>query len=639
MSLLRPRLRAWLGLLGLFLLVNQLTRLGLMAWAWPDRHLGGGAVAEILLRGLGNDLGAVAVAAAVLALLAVPFGNGRMGRGAYVTFATLLFPLLTAGMLFTAVAEFLFWNEFSSRFNFIAVDYLVYTREVVGNIRQSYPLEALLGGIALATLVLCLLMGRRFFRLARGDAGGFAGRIGAFLALAGFAAGVVWGTARITEPLDDGHARELAGNGYRDFLFALRSNNLDYFKFYARRPAEEVTATLRREFADAGSTAEFTGNGPLERKVKAAGAQRPWHLVMVSIESLGADYVGALGDTRGLTPNLDRLAREGMLFTNLYATGLRTVRGLEALTLSVPPTPGHAVPMRPDHAGFQTLGGVLKEAGYDPIYVYGGYSTFDNMQAFFGDNGYTVIDRSAIPSDKISHETIWGVADEDLFHLAVSEIDQRVAGGKRVFAHVMTTSNHRPFTYAEGRIDIPSGSGRDGAVKYTDYSIGRLVEEARAKPWFKDTLFVFVADHTSHGRGRTDLPPEHYHIPMVIYAPGLIEPRRVEQLASQIDVAPTLLALLNVSYTSRFFGQNILTEGERHQRAFLANYLTVGYLQDGKVVELGPKSAIRVRDMQSLQELPADAPGVAAVRDECIAYYQAASAILSRRGLNGESRP
>ncbi len=165
----------------------------------------------------------------------------------------------------------------------------------------------------------------------------------------------------------------------------------------------------------------------------------------------------------------------------MYATGLRTVRGLEALTLSIPPTPGHAVPMRANNKGFQTIGGVFRDQGYEALYVYGGYSRFDNMRDFFGGNGYTVIDRSAIDPKDISHETIWGVADEDLFRLAVREIDARAAAGTKVFTHVMTTTNHRPFTYPANRIDIASGTGRDGAVKYTDWAIGEFVRLAHGE--------------------------------------------------------------------------------------------------------------------------------------------------------------
>ncbi|MFY9271159.1 MAG: LTA synthase family protein [Candidatus Manganitrophaceae bacterium] len=313
------------------------------------------------------------------------------------------------------------------------------------------------------------------------------------------------------------------------------------------------------------------------------------------------------------------------MFTEMYATGLRTVRGLEALTLSIPPTPGQAVPMRKHNKGFQTIGGVFRGIGYEPIYLYGGYSYFDNMNDFFGGNGYTVIDRSAIPREHITHENIWGVADEDLFRQAIREVDAHTRDGKKVFAHIMTTTNHRPFTYPDGRIDIPSGSGRDGAVKYTDWAIGAFVKESSGRPWFKETLFVFIADHTSHGRGRTDLPPENYRIPMIIYAPDIIPAGKVDTVASQIDVAPTILALLNVSYISRFFGQDILTDGRNHPRAFMSNYLTVGTMEEGLVVELSPKRRVRVLDVLTGKPQSASDPRAERVINEAIANYQVAT--------------
>jgi membrane-anchored protein YejM (alkaline phosphatase superfamily) len=246
------------------------------------------------------------------------------------------------------------------------------------------------------------------------------------------------------------------------------------------------------------------------------------------------------------------------------------------------------------------------------------------MREFFGANGYTVVDRGALAGDEIHAANIWGVADEDLFTLSLRELDRRAAVGRPFFAHVMTTSNHRPFTYPEGRIDVPSGSGRDGAVKYTDWAIGDFIDRARTRPWFDDALFVIVADHCASSRGKTDLPIERFHIPMIVYAPRHVAPGRVDTLASQIDVAPTLLAMLNFSYRSRFFGQDILTEGRLHQRALLANYQTVGYLQDGLLVELRPRGEVRLVDAATGRARPLD-PGARPVLDEAVAYYQVAS--------------
>jgi phosphoglycerol transferase MdoB-like AlkP superfamily enzyme len=161
-------------------------------------------------------------------------------------------------------------------------------------------------------------------------------------------------------------------------------------------------------------------------------------------------------------------------------------------------------------------------------------------------------------------------------------------------------------------------------VKYTDFAIGQLIDAARAKPWFGRTLFVIVADHTHKGRGRTELPPGNYHIPLIVYAPGHVAPGRVDTIASQIDVGPTILGMLDFGYRSRFFGHDILHEGANDPRALLANYQTVGYYRDGIVVELKPKGRHRIVDAATGREHAEDALS-ARVMDEAISYYQLAS--------------
>jgi phosphoglycerol transferase MdoB-like AlkP superfamily enzyme len=527
---------------------------------------------------------------------------------------------------FVGVAEFVFWNEFATRFNFIAVDYLIYTREVIGNIRESYDLRPLCAGIAAATLLALVLSWPALARAAAPGRMRWRGRLARLLFFLALPALAFLGVdARHKEFTDHAQATQLAGNGHYEFWHAFRTNEIDYAQFYRTAPLEHAYRMLRAEFEQIGPQ-RFTPKAALavEREITSQGPERRLNVVLISVESLSAEFLGAFGNREGITPNLDRLADAGMLFTRLYATGTRTVRGLEALTLSIPPTPGNSIVKRPNNDHLHTLGEIFAAHGYEPLFLYGGYGYFDNMNAFFGGNGYTTIDRNAIAREAIHQENIWGVADEDLYSLALDELDKRHAAGRRFFAHLMTTSNHRPFTYPEGRIDIPSGSGRAGAVKYTDWAIGDFIARARAKPWFADTLFVIVADHTASGRGKTDLPVDLFHIPLIVYAPGHVAPARIDTLASQIDVAPTLLALLNFSYRSGFFGHDIIQEGPRHQRAFLANYQTVGYLENGVLVELRPQQRWRLVDPVSGAELPADARG-RALLEEAVSYYQAAA--------------
>jgi phosphoglycerol transferase MdoB-like AlkP superfamily enzyme len=486
------------------------------------------------------------LALAPLAWLFAAWPRVRLGGALGLRRAAIAFVLpLSLLAAFTAAAEFAFWNEFGTRFNFIAVEYLVYGNEVIGNIRESYDLGVLLPAVGAAGLLIAWLAWRWALAplVARTTNAAPFGRWRLAL-VAGLLAPLAFISAcdvRLKEFSGNAQLDDIAGNGYFEFWHAFRNNEIDYARHYRTLPAAQAGNILASVIQPPPAPGAAL---PFERDVRPDGAPRSLNVVLVSVESLSASFLGAFGGADQLTPNLDRLAGESLLFTRLYATGTRTVRGLEALALSVPPTPGHAIVKRPDNHGLATLGSVLAGHGYEPIYLYGGYGYFDNMNAFFGGNGYTVVDRTALRADQIHFENIWGVADEDLFALALREIDDRHARGQRFFAHVMTTSNHRPFTYPEGRIDIPSRASREGGVKYTDWAIGRFVEQASKRPWFADTLFVFVADHTHKGRGRQELTPDAFHIPMIVHAPAHLAPARIDTMASQIDVAPTVLGLL-----------------------------------------------------------------------------------------------
>ena len=622
----------------IFLAISLVTRVGLTWYEGDATNYHPATLARIFAVGLVYDLAALVwfIIPFVLIMLVTP--TGRIGRRVHAVLSTTWLALCVGGLVFQAVAEFVFWNEFSSRFNFIAVDYLVFTREVIGNVQQSYPTGLIFTGIGIVSVLILALVVVPYVRAAAAAAPPLRTRLALFVGLSLLLPAVVFfglgeGLHRPMAP----SARELGSNGLYSLFRAYRNNELSYEKYYRLLPEKIINEVLAGELVESHALAEPlepAGRDPLHRHILAQGTPIKKNVILVSIESLGSDYVDAFDGIKGLTPNLDAIAAQGLIFTNLYATGLRTVRGLEAITLSLPPTPGRAVPMREHNKGLPTLGGIFEQLGYEALYLYGGYSLFDNMNDFFGGNGYRVVDRTSIPDSEITHETIWGVADEDLYRMSLREIDALHAAGTPFFAHIMTTSNHRPYTYPDGRVPIPSHTGRDGAVQYTDWAIGEFMRECEQRPWFGDTVFVFVADHTSHGRGRIDLPPENYRIPLIFYAPGFIAPGRVDAVASQIDIGPTLLALLNVDYESHFFGQDVLHEATHHPRAFMANYLTVGYMERGLIIMLGPRQYVRVVDAESGAEIDQDNPLAAELISEAISYYQAASEyIADKTGL------
>jgi phosphoglycerol transferase MdoB-like AlkP superfamily enzyme len=604
-----------------FMAVSGATRLLLAMRA--DAAFAGGLAdwARIFAYGVAYDAIAACYVTAPLAvwLALVPNFAARS-----VVHRALTLVLLAGGIflsLLLAVSEWLFWDEFGSRFNFIAVDYLLYTHEVLGNIWQSYPVGKVLIGLTALAAAGALLLRKSVWRSAAAPltwrAAGVA--LAAWAVLVGGTLRWVDSDAKNFSPHEA--ARDLAGNGLYEFFAANYRNELNYDRHYATIPLADAADLVRRAL---GAEGEGT-----ERRVTSPRPERHLNVVLVSVESLGAEFLGSYGNPKGLTPNLDRLAGQSLWFSHLYATGNRTVRGMEALSLALPPTPGQSIVRRPHNETLFSLGSVFEDKGYSVMFAYGGYGYFDNMNAFFDANDYRSIDRRAIPSARVQHETVWGVADEHLFDHVLEEIDreQTARPQRPFFVHVMTTSNHRPFTYPAGRIDIPSGSGRDGAVKYTDYAIGEFLAKARSRRWFDDTIFVLTADHGANARGTMRIPVDQYRIPLFIYAPKHLAPRRIDRLMSQIDIPPTLLGLMDFDYYSKFFGRDLLSAPAESDRAFVANYQTLGYLVRDRMALLHPRrkaEVFRVDAEKNILEAVEDPQ----VLREAIAFYSYASHVF-----------
>ena len=536
-------------------------------------------------------------------------------------------------LIFTSASEWIFWDEFGVRFNFIAVDYLVYTQEVIDNILESYPVYPLLLVFAVAALAAAVLAARTpWFHRFQATSPPWSSRlkVGLPLLLLPVLATVLVGNRDLPR-FENRYLQEISHNGAYSFFAAFRNNELDYHDFYLDIPEQLARERIRDLIAQESSSFPEAAAPPEHRHV-TGGMEQRYNVIQIVVESLSADFLGNFGNTRGLTPNLDALAAKSLLFTNLMATGTRTVRGMESLTLSVPPTPGRSIVKRPENSVLESSGTVFSAKGYRPQFFYGGYGYFDNMNNFFARNGFVIHDRGTEPEDSVDFSNAWGVGDEDLYDWVLADADRQYAAQQPFFDFVMTTSNHRPYTYPEGRIDIPSGSGRDGAVKYTDYAIGRFIAAAREKPWFKDTIFVIVADHCASSAGKTALTVANYRIPMLVFAPGIVEPGIIDTLASQIDVAPTLFSLLGWSYDSEFFGKDLFKLAHDDGRALIGTYQSIGLLDTANhltVLEPGkrtesfeydPHAGIQVAGSNSRSALT-----------DTIAFYQSAADLYAVR--------
>jgi phosphoglycerol transferase MdoB-like AlkP superfamily enzyme len=535
-------------------------------------------------------------------------------------------------LLFIGFSEWFFWDEFSTRFNFIAVDYLVYTNEVLGNIQESYPVVWIIL-LVLALAFLSTFLNRKKLTLPPDSRPVFFTRtLTAIVLLIIPAVGYFSLNSNLRKFSSNEYVNELSGNGLFEFGTAFRHNELDFYKFYQTMPDSAAFKILRTQLESPNST--FTSNDifNIERQITYNEPEKRMNVVLISVESLSADFMKAFGNKENITPHLDSLAGEGLFFTNLYSSGTRTVRGLEALALSITPTPGQSIVKRPDNENMFSLGSVFRSKGYESEYIYGGYGYFDNMNYFFSNNGYKVVDREAIPKQNIHYANIWGVADEDLFTLAINEFDSNYHKGKNFFAQVMTVSNHRPFTYPEGRIDIPpSKQVRAGAVKYTDYAIDKFLKDARQKPWFSNTIFLIVADHCAGSAGSAELPVTGYHIPLIIYSPGNIKPAIINRLTAQIDIVPTILGLLKFNYKSKFFGQDILSLPPGRERAFISTYQGLGYLKNNKLIIQSPVKKIQEWQPDFVTGKAVKTAPTDSLVNQAISFYQCASWLVNHK--------
>lgn len=600
--------------------ISTLTRIGLTIVAWSTLDHSLGELLSAFAHGaLGDFLFGSAFAGFLLIFTSFTH-TGKTNAWPFRIKRAMAIFALAAFLLFVFISEFVFWNEFGARFNFVAVDYLLYTNEVIGNIRESYSMPAILGGMSLAAASVSIVVAR-YWKLEPGPSHGFMKRTGfSVLGVLLFFVVGTWSLDYANQANSQNMAnQELSHNGPASFLLASRENELNFKRYYSTLPNSTYEA-------QAPAWPDPARDQP------AALPLAPKHIVLIEIESLSASFMSSYGNTENITPHLDELLDESVWFSNLYATGTRTVRGLEAMSSGLPPLPGESIVRQSNNQNLYTLGSMLRKKSYQPMFMYGGYGYFDNMNAYFAGNGYAISDRNNFSKENTSFATIWGVADEMLFNEAIKQLDGDSKNDVKRFMHIMTTSNHRPYTYPDGRIDIPSKTGRNGAVKYTDWAIHNFLEEAKKKPWFDDTLFVIVADHNASVAGKLSLPPNKYLIPALLYAPKLLPPKRIDSMSSQIDLPPTILAMLGIKTDGVFFGQNLLGENPE-QRAFLVNYQELGYLTptpDGlrHLTLLGPKKRLENYSVSADGDLT-KVPDDSLKSDTAVALFQRVDDVLN----------
>jgi phosphoglycerol transferase MdoB-like AlkP superfamily enzyme len=631
-----------------FLILSQVLRIAFFIWQSDEVSWNILNLLRTLLTGLFFDIGAVTFISLPALLYYVVFPNKWIGSFADKALVWFFTSLTIFILVFTFFAELTFWDEFKTRFNFIAVDYLIYTHEVVVNINQSYPLPALVGGVLLFTAaVLFLFYKRKAFFSTFNSKSPFKERVSF---LAGGILIVVFYTTFITnnqaEWSSNRYNSEISKNGVYSFFAAFRNNQMKYTEFYTSIDNNKAFGIVKDKLSSANS--KFTGKGfSIHRSVEdSIASNEKKNVVFILVESLSGSFMKEFGNEENITPFLDSLAQKSVFFENLYATGTRTVRGMEAVTLCIPPTPGQSIVKRPENSNLYTVNSVFKQRGYDCNFFYGGDGYFDNMNAYFGGNGFSIYDRGrgSVLSDKIkttrnniddsevTFENAWGICDEDIFDKMLKVADKQYQSRQPFFNFIMTTSNHRPYTYPSGKIDIPSGKNRQGAVKYTDFALRELFAKAKTKPWFKNTVFVIIADHCASSAGKDEIDVANYHIPAFIVNLPEDNNQKITKQCSQIDLFPTLFSFMHWNYESDFFGKNVLAN-DFDERSLMGTYRKLVLMKQNKVMILSDqkKQAFYTWNKKdnSLKPLPMEQSFL----NETIAWYQTADYLFTNKLL------
>ena len=491
-----------------------------------------------------------------------------------------------------------FINQYDTRPNRLFLDYLIYPKEVVGTLLKSYLPSLIITTILLGiALFFAFKHGKKIFYPQESN---YKTKLLLFLVVAFFLFWGARGSLTSKRPINASNAifcsdqmtNSLGLNSLYTVAFAAYSmKNEGDVKKYGKM--DELEAYTRvKKYMDV--TEFIPGEVPFLHLQKPDAPQPKYNVVIFLQESLGAEYVGCLNGLP-LTPELDKLSKEGLLFTNLYCTGTRSVRGIEQVTAGFLPNPSESiVKLGGSQQGFFTLADAFGRQNYDTSFIYGGMANFDNMASFFNGNGFkNIIDETDFDKDgkKYAMKGTWGYSDEDLA-VKANEYYKNL-GNKPFFSLMFSTSNHEPFEFPDGRIQLyeqPKNTVHN-AMKYADFSIGKFFELAKKEAYFKNTIFVVIADHNTRTYGKNLVPVNKFHIPALIIAPNVEKGITYDNLASQMDIPSTVLALSGITTKTPMPGRNLLKlPKETKGRTIMLFHETYAFRVEDDIVILNPNA-------------------------------------------------
>ncbi|HDL1372389.1 TPA: LTA synthase family protein [Mannheimia haemolytica] len=581
---------------GINLVILTLSRLVLGVWQ-SDRVSAVDGWIPLILQGIRIDISSLCWLFGLPALFSVLcFHKNVLGS----IWQTVLRIWLTVGsvfILFMEVATPNFIETFDLRPNRLFIEYLVHPREVFTMLINGHLWAVICGiGIAMISLIIYWKLSGWATKNLHFPSWKMRPLLALLVAAIVFVGGRSSFAHRGINPAmvafsSDPLVNSLVLNSGYSVLYAVQQlkDEDKSSEQYGKMSVEEMF-NIVKQVRNRPASDYISDEIPTLTQNKATYQGKPKNIVIILEESLGAQFVGSLGG-KNLTPNLDKLSEQGWYFTNLYATGTRSVRGIEAVTAGFTPTPARSVvKLTKSQTNFFSIAELLKRQGYHTSFIYGGEKHFDNMASFFYGNGFQqIIDEKDYKNPKFT--ATWGVSDEDLFDKANGTFNQLRKSGKPFFSLVFSSSNHDPFEFPDGKIELyeQPKQTRHNAAKYADYAIGHFFELAKKSEYWQDTVFLVIADHDSRAVGEHLVPIQHFHIPALLLGEH-IQPRTDNRLVSQLDMPTTLLSVAGISGQYPMIGYD-LTQDDPN-RAFMQYDATQAMMRGNDVVVMRPNLPI-----------------------------------------------
>lgn len=588
-SVLKPLLRFTIILISIFIT----SRIALLFW--QHSRLNDGDIWPIISGAIRIDLSSIGYLATIGVFILILHVVARPKTELFQRIFTLYGSCVVTVVVIVEASTPAFINQYDVRPNRLYIEYLDYPQEVFSMLVHGHLL-AMLSTLLLASLTSVYsyrLLCRAFTQPPSLKKASNLPILMAALIICLFAARGTLNHRPLNPALvyfsQDSLVNSLVLNSTYSVAFALKNmgNEKSASNLYGTMSRQQIIDTVkkasyRKQFV-AGNIPTLAHNKPFVSGVKK-------NLVIILEESLGARFVGELGGL-DITPELDKLYQQGWGFDNLYATGTRSVRGIEAITTGFTPSPSRSVvKLSKSQHNFFSLADIFSQEGYKTQFIYGGESHFDNMKSFFLGNGFNdIVDINHI--DNPQFISSWGVSDEDLFNQADKELTKLSNSTEPFFSLVFTSSNHDPFDIPQGKVSLPKGHNpenykRDLAIKYADYALGKFINKAKTRSYWENTVFLVVADHDVRVFGSEPVPLKSFHIPAVILNSDM-KSKRDPRLVSQIDLPVTLMSLLGIDQATPMLGFD-LTKSYPVERAMMQYYDNFAYLENDRAVILMP---------------------------------------------------